>query len=313
MKPATMWMSRRSLLGPPTALLGLVLLAGCASDEAAPAPADPILAAAGDIAICPADAAEATARLLDGLFPPGAPPERGLVAALGDNAYERGTPGEYAACYEPTWGRHRGRTRPAVGNHEYMTPGAQGYYAYFGPSAGDPGRGYYSYELGSWHVVVLNSNCDEVGGCQAGSPQEAWLRADLAAHPTPCTLGYWHHPRFSSGNVHGDNAFMHDLWRTLQDLGADLVLTGHEHNYERFAPQDADARADPGRGLREFVVGTGGHDRLYEFGPPRANSEFRATGTYGVLKLTLHSGGYDWQFLPTPGSTLTDTGSGACH
>lgn len=302
-----------SRLGPPAAVLGLVLLTGCGNDGTAPMAADPILAAAGDIAICPADAAEATARLLDGLFPPGAPLESGFVAALGDNAYERGTPGEYAACYEPTWGRHRARTRPAVGNHEYMTPGAQGYYAYFGAAAGDPARGYYSYDLGSWHVVVLNSNCLEVGGCQAGSPQEAWLRADLAAHPTTCTLAYWHHPLFSSGSVHGNNAFMHDVWRTLEDLGADLVLTGHEHNYERFAPQDAEGRPDPARGIREFVVGTGGHDRLYEFGVPRPNSEVRATGTYGVLKLTLHTRGYEWQFLPTAGSSFADTGSGACH
>lgn len=303
----------RSGLGPPTALLGLVLLAGCGSQGTAPTPADPILAAAGDIAICPADAAEATARLLDGLFPPGAPPERGLVATLGDNAYERGTPGEYAACYEPTWGRHRARTRPTPGNHEYLTPGAQGYYAYFGAAAGDPARGYYSYEIGSWHVVVLNSSCAEVGGCDAGSPQEAWLRADLAAHRTTCALAYWHHPRFSSGSVHGDHVFMRDLWRSLQELGVDLALAGHEHNYERFAPQDADAGADPAHGVREFVVGTGGHDSLYGFGLPRPNSEVRETGTYGVLKLTLRSRGYDWQFLPAAGSSFTDTGSGACH
>jgi hypothetical protein len=200
-----------------------------------------------------------------------------------------------------------------VGNHEYMTQGAQGYYAYFGAAAGDPARGYYSYQVGSWHVVVLNSNCEEVGGCGAGSPQEAWLRADLAANRSECALGYWHHPRFSSGSVHGDNAFMRDLWRTLQELGVDVVLTGHEHNYERFAPQDADGRADPTRGIREFVVGTGGHPTLYPFAPPRPNSEVRETGTYGVLKLTLGSGSYDWQFLPTAGSSFADTGSGACH
>jgi hypothetical protein len=297
-------------------LFGLALLAACGSGSTAPTPLpspDPILVAAGDIASCTSSGAEATARLLDGLFPPGAPAERGTVAALGDNAYDRGSPGEYAACYDPTWGRHRTRTRPTPGNHDYLTPGAGGYYAYYGSAAGDPARGYYSFELGTWHVVVLNSNCQAVGGCDAGSAQEAWLRADLAAHPGACALAYWHHPRFSSGARHGDHPFMRDLWQALQEHGVELALAGHEHNYERFAPQDADGRADLANGIREFVVGTGGHDLLYGFGPPKPNSELRATGSWGVLELTLRSGSYDWRFVSAAGAAFTDVGSQACR
>jgi len=288
------------------------LLTGCGSESTGPTAPDPILVGAGDISTCANDGDEATARILDGVFPAGAPADRGLVFTLGDNAYDTGSPGEFAACYDPTWGRHRSRTRPAPGNHDYLTPGAQGYFGYFGAVAGDPARGYYSYDLGAWHVVVLNSNCEAVGGCGAGSPQETWLKADLAAHPTRCALAYWHHPRFSSGIIHGDHVFMSDLWRALQQLGVDVALAGHEHNYERYAPQDADGRADPARGIREFVVGTGGRS-LYELGPPRPNSEVRQATTYGVLKLTLHATGYDWEFLPAAGSAFTDVGSGTCH
>jgi hypothetical protein len=290
----------------------VLLITGCGSESTGPTAPDPILVGAGDISTCANDGDEATARILDGVFPPGAPTERGLVFTLGDNAYDRGSPGEFAACYDPTWGRHRSRTRPAPGNHDYLTSGAQGYFGYFGAVAGDPAHGYYSYDLGAWHVVVLNSNCEAVGGCGAGSPQETWLKADLAAQPTRCALAYWHHPLFSSGLIHGDHVFMSDLWRALQQLGVDVALAGHEHNYERFAPQDADGRADPARGIRGFVVGTGGRS-LYELGLPKPNSEARQASSYGVLKLSLHATSYDWEFLPVAGSSFTDVGTGTCH
>jgi RTX calcium-binding nonapeptide repeat (4 copies)/Calcineurin-like phosphoesterase len=267
-----------------------------------PAP-DAFLLAAGDIAECPGGA-EITARLLDDL--------PGTIAALGDTVYQRGTPAEYATCYEPTWGRHKARTRPAVGNHEYGTPGASGYFGYFGAAAGEPGKGWYSYELGAWHVIVLNSNCSEVGGCGPGSEQERWLRADLTAHPTRCTLAYWHHTRFSSGNAHGGSPIVAPFWRALRGHGAELVLSGHEHDYERFAPQDADGAADPG-GIRQFVVGTGGAD-LREFAnQPAPNSEVRLAGSFGVLSLRLENGAYEWRFVAQPGSPARDTGRQACH
>lgn len=295
---------------------GVLFEVGCGaaatSPTPVPSPPAPILAAAGDIATCTGDGAEATAQLLDGLFPAGTPADRGVVAALGDNAYPRGSLGDYMACYDPTWGRHRARTRPAPGNHEYLTPGAEGYFAYFGSAAGDPERGYYSYDVGTWHVVVLNSNCQAVGGCEAGSPQESWLRADLAAHPSSCALAYWHHPRFSSGTVHGDQLFVRDLWLTLQDYGVEIALAGHEHDYERFAPQTATGQRDDARGLREFVVGTGGKSH-YSFGSILPNSEVRNSNTYGVLKLTLRAGSYEWQFVPEAGKSFTDSGSGTCH
>ncbi len=204
--------------------------------------------------------AEITAGLLDGLT--------GTVAVLGDTAYENGTPDEFARCYEPTWGRHKARTRPAVGNHEYGTPGAAGYFAYFGAAAGEAGKGWYSYDLGAWHVVALNSNCSLVG-CQAGSEQEQWLRADLAANGARCTVAYMHHPRFSSGNVHGGSSAVDPLWRALEADGAELVLAGHDHDYERFAPQTASGALDVERGVRQFVVGTGGRP-LYVVRPARA-------------------------------------------
>ncbi len=297
--------------------LALVCLTGCGSGTAptdpasSPAPPDPVVIGAGDIARCDGDGDEATAALLDRVFPKDAPVESGVVFTLGDNAYNSGSLGEYMACFDPTWGRHRGRMRPAVGNHEYRTPGAQGHFTYFGAAAGDPARGFYSYDLGAWHVVALNSNCNEIGGCGMGSPQQQWLRADLAARPTRCALAYWHSPLFSSGVRHGGDPAMKDIWSTLQASGVDVVLSGHEHQYERFAPQDAEGRADPAGGIREFVVGTGG-GALYGFGPPRPNSEIRGAD-YGVLKLTLHGAGYDWEFLPAAGATFTDAGSETCR
>jgi len=234
------------------------------------------------------------------------------VFTAGDNAYDDGTASQFADCYGPSWGRHKARTRPAAGNHDYHTDGATGYYNYFGAAAGVAGKGYYSYNLGAWHVVVLNSNCSEVGGCGAGSVQEKWLRADLAANPTSCTAAIWHHPLFSSGDTHGSSTATRDLYQALYDANADLIITGHEHNYERFKPQDANGNLNTARGIRQFVVGTGGKSH-YGFGTPIANSEKRNSDTYGVIKLTLHSTSYDWKFIPEAGKTFTDSGSQACH
>jgi 3',5'-cyclic AMP phosphodiesterase CpdA len=198
-----------------------------------------------------------------------------------------------------------------VGNHEYNTPGAAGYYRYFGAAAGRPTEGWYSYELGAWHVVVLNSNCASVGGCNAGSTQERWLRADLAAHPARCTLAAWHHPRFSGGN-HGDDPQYTAFWRALEDAGAELVINGHDHDYERFAPRRGDGARDDARGLREFVVGTGG-TRLLPIERVAPDSEARNASAHGVLQLTLHPDGYDWRFVPIAGAAYTDSGRGACR
>lgn len=261
-----------------------------------------VLVGAGDIAACDSSGDEATAALLDAID--------GTVFTLGDNVYNSGTRREFAECYDPTWGRHKGRTRPAPGNHDYGTAKASGYFGYFGEAAGDPGTGYYAYDLGAWHIVVINSNCEPAGGCQAGSPQEAWLRADLAAHPVDCTLAYWHHPRFSSG-PHGGTDEMRAIWQALYEQGADVVLAGHDHDYERFAPQDPDGNGDPQRGIREFVVGTGGRSH-YRFGRIQPNSEARSSDTFGVLKLTLSAADYAWEFIPVDGKTFTDAGSAAC-
>lgn len=262
-----------------------------------------VLVGAGDIADCASAGDEATAALLDAIG--------GTVFTLGDNVYPAGTPDQFAGCYAPSWGRHVSRTFPSAGNHDYETPGAAGYYGYFGPAAGQPGQGWYSYNAGAWHVVVLNSVCGAVGGCHAGSAQEVWLRADLAANRAPCTLAYWHHPRFSSGE-HGSDPTYDAFWRALYDAGAEVVLVGHDHVYERFAPQTPDAAADPARGVRQFTVGTGGKS-LYAFGPPIANSEARSNQTFGVLELTVRASGYDWRFVPVVGGAFTDSGTGTCH
>jgi hypothetical protein len=296
---------------------GAVLQAGCPGPLPPPAavttpasPAtttptgDPVILAAGDIASCSSDGDTATAELLDDL--------RGTVITLGDNAYNDGAPAEFANCYDPSWGRHRQRTKPAPGNHDYHTNDASGYYGYFGAAAGDPAKGYYSYGLGAWHIIVINSNCARVGGCGAGSPQEQWLRADLASHPAACTLAYWHHPLFSSGSTHGDDGGMQAVWQALYDFGADLVLGGHEHNYERFAPQSPSGAANAANGIVEIVVGTGGRSH-YSFGPAKPNSLVRNGDTYGVLKLTLHANSYSVRFVPEAGKTFTDAGNGDCH
>jgi hypothetical protein len=260
---------------------------------------DPVFVGAGDIADCGLTSDEATSKLLDSI--------PGTVFTVGDNAYPYGTADEFAKCYASSWGRHKSRTRPVPGNHDYATGNASGYFGYFGASAGDPTKGYYSYGVGAWHIIALNSEI-AVG---AGSKQEQWLRADLAAHPAMCTLAYWHKPRFSSG-PHNNDATYEALWQALYDGNADVVLNGHDHDYERFAPQDPLGRADAVRGIREFVVGTGG-ETLYPFTNIRPNSELRRTGVFGVLKLTLHATSYDWQFISAAGNTFTDSGTGACH
>jgi len=276
---------------------------GSCERVARPSQPDAFLVAAGDIADCK-PGAQITAGLLDGLT--------GTVAVLGDSVYEHGTPDEFARCYDPTWGRHKARTRPAVGNHEYGTPGAAGYWAYFGAAAGEAGKGWYSYDLGAWHVVALNSNCTHVGGCEAGSEQERWLRADLAASEAECTLAYMHHPRFSSGNRHGGSPAVEPLWRALEEDRAELVLAGHDHDYERFAPQTTSGALDVERGVRQFVVGTGGAP-LRSFGPPEPNSEARDNTAYGVLHLRLRDGRYDWRFVAQPGSSFADSGTRSCR
>ena len=258
-----------------------------------------VLVGAGDIADCGSSGAEATAALLDAI--------PGTVFTAGDNAYSSGTASEYANCYDPTWGRHKARTRPAPGNHEYNTSDAAPYYAYFGANAGPSGRGYYSYDLGDWHLISLNSNID----MSAGSAQELWLRADLAATTKTCVLAYWHHPRFSSGS-HGSSTESQPLWQALYDYNADVVVVGHDHNYQRFAPQTPSGAPDPVRGMREFVAGTGGRSH-YSFSTPIANTEAYNTDTWGVLKLTLDAASYSWEFIPITGGTYRDSGTGACH
>lgn len=264
-----------------------------------PAPAGPeTFVGAGDIAICGGNA-EATAKQLDGIG--------GTAFTLGDNAYSSGTRADFQNCYEPTWGRHKYRTRPAPGNHDYATPGAAPYYEYFGANAGTPGVGYYSFDLGGWHIISLNSNV----ATDAGSAQASWLRADLATAANTskkCTLAYWHHPLFSSG-PNGNNDYMREIYRILYDANADLVLVGHDHMYERFAPQDADGRLDTTRGIREIVVGTGGVP-LYDFQAIRPNSEVRLK-VHGVIKLTLSSDHYQWDFLAVSGPG--DSGTSSCH
>ncbi|MFN9173155.1 MAG: metallophosphoesterase family protein [Synechocystis sp.] len=279
----------------------------------------PVIVAAGDIACAPDDPGfnqgkgtetrcqmQATADLVAQALPV-------AVLPLGDNQYERGELENFRASYQPTWGKFDAISRPVPGNHEYYDKGhkAAGYYDYFGELAGDRQKGYYSYDLGDWHLVALNSNCEFIGGCQAGSPQQQWLKQDLADHPQACTLAYWHHPRYSSG-VHGNNNSMTDMWQTLYEAGADVVLSGHDHLYERFALQTSQGQADPDKGIRQFVIGTGGKS-LYPFKKIRANSEVRADGVHGVLKLGLKPQSYTWQYLATNTKDFRDQGETPCH
>ena len=258
-----------------------------------------VLVGAGDIADCDDPNDEATALLLDNIS--------GTVFTTGDNAYEDGTPDQFANCYQPSWGAHRDRTRPSPGNHDYHTSGAAGYYDYFGSNAGDPTTGYYSYDLGAWHIIALNSNIQE----DAGSPQLQWLAADLASSGSLCTLAYWHHPRFSSGS-HGNDSSMEPFWDALYAAGADVIINGHDHDYERFALQTPDGDADPEFGIREFVVGTGGRN-LRDLHSVRPNSEVRESNTYGVLKFDLFDTSYEWEFIPVAGSNFNDRGTTDCH
>ena len=281
---------------------------------------DPVLITAGDIAGCSWTSDSTTATLVEGIA--------GTVLTLGDNVYQNGTASEFSSCYGPTWGRFKSRTRPTPGNHDYNTAGASGYFDYFngvgaqsGP-AGDRSRGYYSFDLGAWHVVVLNSECEATtglwlkGGCAAGSAQETWFKADLAAHATAATnniIVTWHKPRFSSSTEHGNSTHMQNFWQLAYAGGVDLVLSGHSHNYERFAPMNATGAADPTAfGVPEIVVGTGGAG-AHGFTTPATTSLVRNSGTAGVLVLKLHPASFDWQFVPVPGKTFTDAGTRAVH
>lgn len=267
---------------------------------------DPVLVGAGDIASCDdLSGAEATAKLIDKI--------PGTVIAVGDLAYPDGSDEQFAKCYGPTWGRFKDRTRPTPGNHEYHSDGASGYMRYWGEAAGDSKRAYYSYDLGKWHIISLNSECMPVGGCGKESEEGKWLQQDLAKHPTACTLAYFHRPLFSSGLAHGRDPELKPLWDILYQGGADVVINGHDHDYERFAPQDPEGKADARLGIREFVVGTGGKNSHRIIGWVQSNSEVRQADTYGVLKLTLHADSYDWEFVPEAGKKFTDSGSGKCH
>lgn len=321
------------------AFLVFVAVAVAACNDAPPAPVsvtdrvhslplgtrDPVLVGAGDIAQCyqpdnptnitPPEltGAESTAVLLDGI--------PGTVMAVGDNAYEFGSSADYALCYDPTWGRHKERTRPATGNHEYMTPGAAGYFGYFGEAAAPP-TGYYSYDLGAWHVIVLNSmpqwtacqpaptSPDEGRACLGDVAQRDWLAADLAAHRQRCTVAYFHHPRYSSG-MHGSQYEMQQFWDLLYGAGVDLVVSGHDHLYERFAPQDPEGHLDTRRGIRQITVGTGGA-ALYPFTTVLPNSAVRNNSTHGVLELTLGARRYAWTYIAV-GGTIVDSGTSSCH
>ena len=270
------------------------------SGTASTAASDPVLVGAGDIAYCGTSGDTATAKLLLGIS--------GTVFTAGDNAYEQGTSSQYRYCYGPTWGHVRDRTKPVPGNHDYLTSGASGYFGYFGAHAGTKGKGYYAYTLGAWRIYALNSNCGSVG-CSATSAQGRWLEADLDAHPHQCVLAYWHHPRFSSG-PHGNNTLVKAFWSILYAHHADLVVNGHDHDYERFARQSPTGVRTT-RGIREFVVGTGGRSH-YSWGAIKPNSMVRNDTTFGVLKLTLHPTSYSWKFIPVAGKTFTDSGTTSC-
>jgi hypothetical protein len=268
--------------------------------------ADPVLVGAGDIASCDDLAgAEATAKLIDKI--------PGTVFAAGDLAYPDGSDEQFAKCYGPTWGRFKDRTRPAPGNHEYHKGGASGYARYFGAAAGDPDKAYYSYDLGTWHILVLNSECAEIGGCDAQSPQTQWLKQELSQHARGCKLAYFHKPLFSSGGKHGNDPEVKPLWDVLYAAGADVVINGHDHDYERFAPQDPSGHLEQKQGIREFVVGSGGKNSHRKMGIAEPNSEARNDDTFGVLKLTLHPRSYDWEFIPEAGKNFKDAGNDPCH
>jgi len=281
---------------------------------------DPVILAAGDIACAPTNAEyndgqgtsnacaqQTTANMI------GAAQAKGNLAAvlsLGDTQYEAGEFANFMQVFDKSWGKYKSLIHPAVGNHEYITPNGTGYFQYFGAAAGAADQGYYSFDVGSWHLIALNTNCSQAGGCSSGSPQGQWLKADLAAHKNKCVLAYFHIPLFSSGGRAEVNS--KTLWQILYAANADVILSAHDHLYERFAPQTPDGIPDPVRGIRTFVVGTGGanHTSFVNVFP---NSEVRNDDTYGLLQMTLKPGGYDWSFLPVPGRSFTDAGSGTCH
>ena len=286
------------------------------------ASSDPVIAAAGDISCDPLNmefnggngtSANCRQRYTSDLLVNGG---YAAVLPLGDTQYFCGGYQAYLQSYDQSWGRVRDISRPVVGNHEYLTSGgtdcasgAAGYFNYFGEGAGEFGKGYYSYDIGDWHLIALNSNCGDVGGCNPSSPQGKWLQADLDAHSNACTLAYWHIPFFSSGGRAENNS--RELWQMLYARGVDVILNGHDHIYERFIPQRPDGTADLVRGMRQFTVGTGGANHTF-LKALAANSEVFHATTFGVLKLTLHSTTYDWEFVPEAGKTFTDTGTGYC-
>ena len=292
-------------------LLFIIAAIGWPSKKATPQTSDVVLIGAGDISDgfdFQLAGAFATAALLD------ANPSA-TVFADGDLAYNEGSDADFLKSYDPTWGRAKARTIPVPGNHDYSIQKGIGYYNYFGPAAGDPAKGYYSLDLGAWHIVVLNSNCQSIG-CGAGGSQETWLKNDLTANTQTCTLALWHEPFYTSvapsaGVV--PNLSVQPLWQDLYDANTDLIVNGHAHNYERFAPQDANGNLDPTRGIIEIIAGTGG-DSHHDFSTTTtANSLARNNDTFGVLELTLHPSSFDWQFIPVAGKTFTDSGTQACH
>jgi chitodextrinase len=313
--------------------LGLVLwvqMLPPSGGNAANAVGDPVIAAAGDIACDPLNSNYNGGNGRNGsceqLAVSNLLVNAGYAAVLplGDNQYYCGSFDAFTAAYDPSWGRVLSVTHPAVGNHEYLThgtssgatgcdssnAGAAGYFRYFGASAGQQGQGYYSYDVGAWHLIALNSNCGDAGGCGSSSSQYNWLKNDLLTHSNTCMLAYWHIPLFSSGGRASSNS--QSFWNLLYQYNADVVLNGHDHIYERFAPQTPAASPDNARGLREFIVGTGGANHT-SITSVAANSQLRNSNTYGILKLTLHPSSYDWQFVPRSGSTFTDSGTTACH
>lgn len=261
----------------------------------------PVLVGAGDIASCTLDGDEATAKLLDQI--------EGTVFTLGDNVYPKGSAEEFERCYGPTWGRHRRRTRPAVGNHDYATDRGIPYFDYFGRLAGPYRQGFYSYRLGEWLIIALDSNVD----ARVVSVQGQWLHKQLEANPTRCVLAYWHHPVFSSMTTTDTNQYVPQLWQVLYEFGVDVIVNGHIHYYERFAPMNPAGELDPVRGIRQFTVGTGGATLHGNTGTrPHPHSEVRDNSTWGVIKFTLRPASYTWEFIPVEGGTFRDSGSAVC-
>ena len=259
------------------------------------------LVGAGDIASCTQNYDSATARLLDNI--------RGTVFTLGDNVYPSGTADRFRNCYDPTWGRHKARTKPTLGNHDYTTNGASAYFDYFGARAGTRGRGYYSYDRGAWHIVALNSNCDHVS-CASDSAQANWLRNDLEKNASRCTLAYWHEPLYASGSG-SDEPRVRTFWNILYRHNAEVILAGHAHRYERYYEITPDG-ARTGKGIRQFIVGTGGEPGGKYDGPDHPDMKKMRRKTPGVLKLNLRADSYTWKFVPTAGS-FSDSGSDKCH